>query len=579
MDWEFSNQPSREPMPIGAHRRTGPVPGCGPPACNGLAVVAVAIVVVAICQTTARADGKYFPLIGAEAEPTIPFQRAVIAYRDGSETMIVESAVQNGGGEVGWVVPLPAVPEEVTACKPGVLTSVYQLVGPTIVSSLGTALSASALWFWGLLLVCLWIAQDRAYPNVSRGFRVARTAVAAVALLVVAAWWLSPTLSRSRLIPAGGVRLLQHHRAGSYDVDVVTGQSGQAVRAWLTGNGFGVSPEAASVLDDYARRGWCFAAARIRADGDETIVPHPLKFVFRTSQAVYPMQLTGVGAQRMRLDLYVIGEQPAAHPHLDRWSCDRYRPVRNSPSEGPFWRLADGCNLTVGETYEAESIGIAVGHPDITALMWPACTLSHLRDTLNPTEMAQDFIIRWERAEPHRVSVYTPESAAELGHVSARVAGGLGVTMVTLVWVRSNRRRSRRLVWALIGGVLLVAVCFVGVGRLVPTVETQSFGTGRFGARLRTDAYAELLEEPWSATDSADFPTLWAQSLDRLPVSSRFGPLEFAAIDVPGGYEIAPAPGGWTLTLYDGHATPTRVPIGPDGRPVPELPPPTQPAP
>ncbi|MFO1522595.1 MAG: hypothetical protein U1G05_11255 [Kiritimatiellia bacterium] len=62
---------------------------------------------------SARADGKMY---WREAvPPTIPYQRAMIFFRDGVETLVLQSKHELPGpgkaAPIGWVVPVPAVPE------------------------------------------------------------------------------------------------------------------------------------------------------------------------------------------------------------------------------------------------------------------------------------------------------------------------------------------------------------------------------------------------------------------------------------------------------------------------------------
>ena len=54
------------------------------------------------------ADGKVFPVIDHRA--SIPDQQALIAWRDGIETLAIETRFVGTGTDFAWVVPLPSVP-------------------------------------------------------------------------------------------------------------------------------------------------------------------------------------------------------------------------------------------------------------------------------------------------------------------------------------------------------------------------------------------------------------------------------------------------------------------------------------
>src|SRR5687768_10010168 len=46
-----------------------------------------------LCCNLGFADGKFLSIRGTVSKPEIPYQRALISYRNGTETMIVESVL------------------------------------------------------------------------------------------------------------------------------------------------------------------------------------------------------------------------------------------------------------------------------------------------------------------------------------------------------------------------------------------------------------------------------------------------------------------------------------------------------
>ena len=54
----------------------------------------------------AAADGGFFPETGLPV-PDLPGQRAIISYRDGIETLVIESTV-NQGSRTAWILPVPS---------------------------------------------------------------------------------------------------------------------------------------------------------------------------------------------------------------------------------------------------------------------------------------------------------------------------------------------------------------------------------------------------------------------------------------------------------------------------------------
>ena len=553
----------------------GEVPAARPPkdALGNHRELAAAVLSVLLSLTIsagARADGKFFRPVGPEAEPTIPYQRAIIAYRDGVETLIVEAAVEGAGEEVSWVVPLPAEPTELAACKAGTLTSTYQLIGPRIVTSAHGALRASGLWFWLILVVCFVYAYHVSRPQPrSLASRVLTGVLLCILVLVVLFFLFLPTMGVRRASVDGVVNVLQHRQVGAYDVDVITGRTGDPIRKWLTDKGFRVPEAAAPVLDDYAKRSWCFAAARIRTGTDDVLTPHPLKFVFKTDSAVYPMKLTGVDAVDMQLDLYVVGDQAAAAPHVHRWSADQYHPGGSKPLGGRWRQRGEDYEMHLAAPYKAETIGLTIGHPDIVSVMWPGCTLTHLRGILDPVDMTDDITLDWQSTVAYRKLVYTAEAAADLGQVAARSAAGLALAAVTIVWVRSRRAKRKRVALTLVAGGVLVVGGFFAARATVPSIELGSTNTGWLNMLYRMDTYSNLLGDGFAGLqENVDFPDAWAKALEDVEYPNRLGEVEHVSVDVPGGYEIERTADGWALTIYDRYATPTRIPIGPDGRPV-----------
>ncbi|MHC4418082.1 MAG: hypothetical protein ACYSU6_05790, partial [Planctomycetota bacterium] len=71
--------------------------------------------------TTVYADGKFFAERAYKVPPAIPSQRAILIHKDGTEKLIIESALQGEGKEFGWVIPLPAKPTEFEKVSPGLI--------------------------------------------------------------------------------------------------------------------------------------------------------------------------------------------------------------------------------------------------------------------------------------------------------------------------------------------------------------------------------------------------------------------------------------------------------------------------
>lgn len=77
--------------------------------------------VVGLIVAFARADGMYAKGSAVPSEPTVPDQRAIVAWDQGVETLIVESSLRGGKGSYSWILPLPSVPTLVRPARASVI--------------------------------------------------------------------------------------------------------------------------------------------------------------------------------------------------------------------------------------------------------------------------------------------------------------------------------------------------------------------------------------------------------------------------------------------------------------------------
>ena len=82
------------------------------------------------------ADGKYFPAKAYRTSPTIHSQRAILKYKDGVETLVIESSFDGEGKDFGWVIPLPSRPIKFEEASPGFLKTLSDTIQPKITHDL-----------------------------------------------------------------------------------------------------------------------------------------------------------------------------------------------------------------------------------------------------------------------------------------------------------------------------------------------------------------------------------------------------------------------------------------------------------
>lgn len=339
------------------------------------------LLVLAVCASPARGDGKVFPPVGVARAET-PSQRALIHWRDGIETLVVETTVRSEATNLAWVLPLPSKPSSVLPVDPGLFPTLQTLFQPRVIYRTswawlgGAAVVVTTLvWRWGL---------QRKIP-----IRFVDV-LAVLGVLVVFASMLLPSLGKSKasIDPTVGrtrhekVHVLSEVHAGIFDVATLAATRAEDLAAWLRRRGFSVPDPSTSVVQDYLDRGWVFVAARVRNPHPGILSPiHPLAFRFPVQDPVYPMRLTGVGTDSLDCDLYVFG--PGRAEAVD-WKV-RYCGVpdfsiRRAPATGPF--------------------PLRIRHPELAALVADSAAATKLTARLSSAGFSEDVVLRWRPIRP-----------------------------------------------------------------------------------------------------------------------------------------------------------------------------------
>ena len=94
----------------------------------GRVVCAWLVIILALVSRAPRTgvhSEQAFPVL-----PAIPVQRAMIIYRQGLETLMVESAFQSRSKDVAWILPLPAA-DTLELTEAGAIGSTASSLRPT----------------------------------------------------------------------------------------------------------------------------------------------------------------------------------------------------------------------------------------------------------------------------------------------------------------------------------------------------------------------------------------------------------------------------------------------------------------
>ncbi|MFW6159211.1 MAG: hypothetical protein ACOC8E_07630, partial [Planctomycetota bacterium] len=192
---------------------------------------------------SARADGFHLPTrsyVDVTSVPdvaSIPTQRALVSFRDGTETLIVESAFSSDSPEVAWVLPLPARPTGLEPVPAGALKTLSYSLGPRVIHGEVPWFASAAIGAMVVVFLSLLTLLPRPHPHPLRQIVYRSILLGLLALLLSA--MLLPSLGKARHEATGPDTLApdllrRTTTVGSYRVHVLTPGSPAQLDRWLT---------------------------------------------------------------------------------------------------------------------------------------------------------------------------------------------------------------------------------------------------------------------------------------------------------------------------------------------------------
>ncbi len=528
-----------------------------------------AVAVVLVFALEAGADGCKFPEAAVQAMPKIPAQRALIAWRDGAETLVVESSFESESHDVGWVLPLPAEPTKLAVAEPGMLTSMSLCLQPTITHDLSRYVKIPLV-----LLVCfiplVWIAVFVKKPQSRRKWVL--TVLFLIVYCLFIASILLPTLGSAGLGSSAieGIAELSRQRVGNYDVSVLKADDSDALSGWLAGNSLkSLDAKAKAVVDDYISRKWCFVVARLRRDKGGPATPHPIAATFSVKSPVYPMKMTSLAGSDTRVELFVVADKSAAADGFECVMSDTYQ---------------QGTGGSIGGTayhYKAESTGLVIGSPDAGEFLWPGCVVTKLTADLSPEQMDHDITVNLQDFGPYRRHLYSSRGLREI--VLIILLWGAVAVMLALAAAFNKMRKPRQ--WELIAIIVLVGVILLGSAVTYAALPVTEVRTGRgvhpiymhihvanlenAVQRLVSDG---LLHSGMSPAELAKFPEIAEENkyLDERWLQNPLTGEKIRYERSPGNFASRKVDGNTYLCIYDEHGREILVelPPGPASQPA-----------
>jgi hypothetical protein len=549
-----------------------------------VAMVAWCVALLFPGSSVARADGKVLAPVLFAQDVAMPDQRALLSWRDGVQTLVIESAFVGEGREFAWVVPVPSKPE-VEAATHGTLSSAAALMLPRVMPA------SDELW-WLVLLIAgvALVTLFAGWRAMGWVFRAAVTASlglvlgAALASVIGAGWLIVPlamlagcwflrdlirkesslfqhllvlivvcvlclitvpTVGKVRSTAAGGPEaggvVVEQSIVGGHDVAVLGGTKDEGVVVWLERNGYALAAEARVVAVEHAKAGGWFVASRVRRENAEAkrSVPAPLIFRFATPRPVYPMRFTGAGMTRpLELELYVFGPARAVVGELEAMA---WAPLRFENGAGRAYRRG------TGQPDDAR----VVTHPQLRRLTEGTAVVTRLRGRLSPEAMSRDLFPTWE-VSGAPVSGLVARALEAAVQTAMALGGGCAFLASIILGFRFGGRRPPGAWSAAAIGVAVVAgaVLFARTPQ-VEVKETRGGMRWYDKRQIGQMAHIVLGELDPTTTTEDELRTALKQGIDSLMAQYDGAPMEFG--DGPGQIELVRLPDGKRrLLVFDG---------------------------
>ena len=345
--------------------------------------------------TQAFADGKMFWT--EEIPPKIPYQRSLILFNEGTETLILQSRYKlpekNLASNLGWAVPVPAVPE-VASMPADIVSSLFISLSwdsrPNVTRIVPMAFAVLFLLLGGLSLLTLLLCLVSFFLPLSQWFNKNRGKLALLSILglLISFYTLAMAPLSQSANNSHGVDVIAEQRVGIYDVNIVRSDNTIDLINWLNKHNFKFGKKDTVTFDSYISKGWCFVVAIIKPGIEENrrqIVSEglaaPLILRFPFTNPIYPVALTGTGGFATEILIYLASST--------KMSCDNRLTLRYADEfyNHRFDLLTS--DVTPKGFFASETLSYSY--------------LSKFKSRLNPDDMNHDIVFKKaQNDDPYR---------------------------------------------------------------------------------------------------------------------------------------------------------------------------------
>ncbi|CAB1058468.1 hypothetical protein D1BOALGB6SA_3224 [Olavius sp. associated proteobacterium Delta 1] len=368
--------------------------------------------------------------------PDIPIQRALLQYRNGIETLIIESAADDTKSNNGWIIPLPNQPIEVTKISPGLLKTISLQMQPVVQNKKlfndASEISSATINIIIILLICLifmrWGVKGGILP-------------ASLYILFVI-WYpnymahhqkAGGTLAGSSLTADPKVKEKSRKITGNYEISILQPQDSSELNSWLNRNGLSkIQPETAKLIDSFIARHWCFAVAKRNTNSNDGMTTQALMLQFETDRAVYPMRLSAPNGSSFFLELFVVSEQEAVPIN--------YRIKKEYCNFFDFKKIADSgfsSDSVDRKGFIPRTVFVRdreIAHSDASKVMWDGCVVTKFAAPVPIRAERVDIVFKFKKAAPYRKQFISSKAKFDKAYSDTLAVAAVGAIILTIFY-------------------------------------------------------------------------------------------------------------------------------------------------
>jgi len=487
------------------------------------------------------ADGIFKGSVNAV--PGIPYQAGIVRYKDGEETLVIQSYLEAEEGEnFGWIIPLPEKPTVIEEFPPGMFKTLFFCFDPYVEYMQDRVIGL-------FIFVIFFLFPSIVILRTSLKLKTCIRIIEILALFSVIMNFPSFSLkcyngAKSEVaFPEFLTRVvdLQTGVDKTYELDVLKIEDVATFSKWLKNKGFSdLKPQERRIISEYIKKEWVFVVARFQGKKtDKYLAPPPLQIRFQTDKPVYPLRLTGCASKPPDFHLFVIAREKAISPGLKVLISNTMGKGKNGLWRGnTFWRQ--------------------IGHESFLPLLWEGCVLTVLYAPKNKKISSKDLYLKFTEKKPHRETLY-PNTGAQIRRYFASFSiCTFLLFLYHLVW-RIRKKKWNIDKYVMVVYLLLFIVLVVVFTPVFPSLKDVNMKEMRI--RFYDDWYAKGVAE----LIAINLNIRYQGEFSKKEIIEKIGKLEELSVNVitkkkmiyeasPGNFTLHKNPRGqWIISTYDNY--------------------------